>query len=62
MMMALSQNTCEVVTVSQQNVGDLEEEEDGEPLVVEVVAEAEVAVEVGEVGGGGAGAGGVRRS
>ena len=43
-------------------LGDLEEEEDGEPLVVEVVAEAEVAVEVGEVGGGGAGAGGVRRS
>lgn len=36
---------------------DLEEEENGEPLIVEVVAEAEVAVEVEEVGGGGAGAG-----
>lgn len=32
--------------------GDLEEEEDGEPLVVEVVTEAELAVEVREVGGG----------
>ena len=48
--------------MDQEALGDLEEEEDGEPLVVEVVAEAEVAVEVGEVGGGGAGAGGVRRS
>lgn len=39
----------------------MEEEEDGEPFVVKVVAEAEVAVEVGEVGGG-AWAGGVRGS
>lgn len=30
--------------------GDLEKEEDGKPLVVEVVTVAEVAVEVGEVG------------
>lgn len=37
----------------------MEEEEDGEPLVIEVVAVAEAAVEVGEVGGGWAGAGGV---
>lgn len=39
-----------------ESEGDLEEEEDGEPLVEEVVAEAEVAVEVREVGGGRAGA------
>lgn len=29
----------------------MEEEEHGEPLVVEVFAEAELAVEVGEMGG-----------
>lgn len=45
--------------------GDVEEEEDGEPLVVEIVADAEVAVEVGEVvgaeaGGFGGGGGGER--
>jgi len=39
--------------------GDMEEEENGEPLVVEVVAVAEVAMEVVEVGGGWAGAEGV---
>lgn len=33
----------------------MEEEEHGEPLVVEVVAEAELAVEVGEMGGAEAG-------
>lgn len=43
----------------------MEEEEDGEPLVVEIVADAEVAVEVGEVvgaeaGGFGGGGGGER--
>lgn len=32
--------------------GDMEEEEDSEPFVIEVVAIAEVAVEVREVGGG----------
>lgn len=37
--------------------GDVEEEEDGEPFVVEIVAVTEVAVEVREVGGGRAGTG-----
>lgn len=32
--------------------GDMEEEEDGEPFIIKVVAVAEVAVEVREVGGG----------
>lgn len=40
--------------------GDVEEEEDGEPFVVEIVAVAEMAVEVREVGGGRAGTGRVR--
>ncbi|GAU27543.1 hypothetical protein TSUD_29750 [Trifolium subterraneum] len=33
-------------------LGDVEKEEDGEPFIVEIVAIAEVAVEVREVGGG----------
>ncbi len=39
----------------REGSGDVEEEEDGEPFVVEVVAEAEMAVEVGEMRGAEAG-------
>jgi hypothetical protein len=33
-------------------LGNVEKEEDGEPFIIEIVAIAEVAVEVREVGGG----------
>lgn len=42
--------------------GDVEEEEDGKPFVVEVVAVTKVAVEVGDVGGGRAETGRVWRN
>lgn len=45
----------------RESGGDVEEEEHGEPLVVEVIAEAELAVEVGEIGGAEAGGFGLRR-
>jgi hypothetical protein len=45
----------------RESGGDVEEEEHGDPFVVEVIAEAELAVEVGDIGGAEAGGLGLGR-